>query len=241
LLYNRYIPETSQNTFINFISNSLVLSGIHTSHIQIRRELNKDADKIDPWIGGHLSACNKAWTWVLDKKMIQCQNLLQLFMGINERIIEPVCRSDASDTRYKKSELNKLRDSDPGGGESSHVPHEDVPEYLNSILVELEKCDSENDQHIMPKRVRFSAATKLAKIAWKTQFQIGYICPFYQGNWVSSRLIMNSLRCHWSLPWLILSVEDDDKQDKGRAYFDEQNLWFRLFNQEGVLTDKFIN
>lgn len=241
MLYNRYIPETDQNTFINFICNSLILSRIHISHVQIRRSLNKDKEKMDPWVRGQFAGCNEAWKFLTQKKMIQCQDLISCLITINEKLVGQVCRADTCDTRYQSSELNKLRTSEVGGGEISSVPHEEVASYVEKLFINLEKYDLENDKYIMPRRVRFSAATRLARIAWKTQFQIGYICPFFQGNWLSARLLMNILRCHWSLPWLIMSTEDDPKQDEGRAYFDERSKWFDLFNKEGVLTDKFIN
>jgi hypothetical protein len=81
---------------------------------------------------------------------------------------------------------------------------------------------------------------ELAKIAWKVQFQIGYICPFFQGNWVSARLLTNVLRVHWSLPWLMFDYPDEDKEAVGQEYKLEVSRWFDLFDEHGVLTDQFL-
>ena len=98
----------------------------------------------------------------------------------------------------------------------------------------------------MSNRIHFSAASELAKAAWKVQFQIGYMCPFFQGNWASARLLTNALRCHWSLPWITITYKEEDnfeldKDEIGKLYQEETHLWFELFDTKGVLTEDFVS
>ncbi|HIG58670.1 MAG TPA: hypothetical protein EYQ21_04625 [Flavobacteriales bacterium] len=141
------------------------------------------------------------------------------------------CSTEKDTGKFKKSELGKLRSSPTGGSETTKVLFDDVAEYIESVFSVLEKNDSERDKDIMPNRLRFDSAVELAKIAWKVQFQIGYICPFFQGNWVCARLLTNVLRVHWSLPWLTFEYPDEDKEALGQTYQLEVSRWFDLFDK----------
>lgn len=238
--YRRNIPETESKTFMAFISNSLSLSGIPFNHLQVRQESSKKATNRNPWISGHMTGCNDSWKWIMKREMIQCNKFLKWFMTLNNVLMSLPCSSEKSN-KFKRLELMKFRTSDPGGGESSSMNHSLVKQNMESLFSVLEKHDLESDEFIMPKRVRFSVASNLARVAWKVQFQIGYMCPFFQGNHVSGRLLTNILRCHWSLPWHSFEYETDSNQEMGLEYHKEEQRWDELFDEEGPLTESFLD
>lgn len=241
LLYKRNIPETDQSTFIAFVTNSLSLSGVFINHIQVRQNLAKPIGERHSWIQSHIEVIDKSWNWIMKRELIQCPEFLQWFIQLNSDLMARPCSTEKDTGKFKKSELGKLRRSPTGGNEITKILFDDVAEYIESIFSVLEKNDNEKDKDIMPKRLRFNSAVELAKIAWKVQFQIGYICPFFQGNWVSARLLTNILRVHWSLPWLTFEYPDEDKEAVGQTYQLEVSRWFDLFDEHGVLTDKFLS
>ena len=241
MLYKRNIPETKQSTFVAFISNSLSLGDHPTNHILVRQELSKTDDKRDPWIQGHMMSIDSSWRWIMQKNLIQCNSFLQWFIGINSSLMFSACSKEKFDKTLKVSELGHLRRSSVGGRENSKVDFKLIPEKMESIFSVLEETDKKHDSNIMPNRIRFNTASELAKIAWKIQFQVGYLCPFFQGNWISARLLTNTLRVHWSLPWLTFDyAKENEEEDVGREYQIEAQRWFELFDEEGVLTDKYL-
>ena len=241
MLYERNIPETDQSVFISFITNSLSLSGVFVNHIQTRQELAKPNDKRHPWIQSHMVSVDVSWKWIMQRNLIQCFGFIDWFIELNTHLMSLPCSTENNSGQFKSYELGSLRSTPPGGRETSKIPHEEVKENLESIFLSLEKYDNDHDQYIMPLRVRFSSAVELAMAAWKLQFQLGYLCPFYQGNWISARLMTNVLRCHWSLPWLTFDYSDkEEKNELGNLYNEEIAQWFKLFDDYGVLTDKFI-
>jgi len=223
-----------------FIANSLSLSGVPANHVQVRQESSKDKDFQNPWIRGQMNGCNESWKWILKREMIQCNRFLGWFIELNNILMVHACLSENS-SKFKNLELRKLRDIEVGGGEVSSVDPKRVYQDMHSLFSVLEKYDHENDKFIMPKRIKFSVASELAKVSWKAQFQIGYICPFFQGNWVSARLLTNTLRCHWSLPWHNFEYERDENREINREYHEEMHRWNALFDEEGVLTKSFLD
>jgi len=217
-----------------------MLSDIHVNQIKIRRELKKTDGKQESWVLSHMDACDLSWKFIMSKKLIQCNSISDWFTELNRRVMEPVC-NDRGEV-YSSSELGVYRSSDQCCTEDAMIDYEEIDEKMNSLFSCIEEADKKYDDSIMPHRINLGVATTLASIAWKLQFQIGYICPFFQGNWCSARIFINTLRCHWSLPWLTFNYEEhDDKEDVGRTYKNEILRWFDLFDREGVLTDKFIN
>jgi len=241
LIYKRNIPETPTTTFVAFIANSLSLSKIFVNHVQVKQELSRPVADRHPWIQSHIESIDISWRWIIKRELIQCPNFLKWFVNLNYTLMNLQCSKYKSSDQFKASELNKFRSSSTGGDESTEFISDDVVKSIESIFSMLEKCDCENDKYIMPNRLRFDSAVELAKIAWKVQFQIGYICPFFQGNWISARLLTNTLRVHWSLPWLIFDYPDEENEDVGKVYQAEAARWFDLFDNDGVLTDKFLS
>ena len=241
MLHKRHIPETDRKTFIAFISNSLSFSGVFVNHVQIRKELSKPLNERHPWVQAQMLSIDMVWKWVMQRRLIQCSEFMKWFINLNSSVMSLPCSINKSTDTFNKLKLGRFRDSLPGGNETSKMPFEEIPEKMNSIFSVLEKLDHEKDDSIMSNRVHFSAASDLAKAAWKVQFQIGYMCPFFQGNWASGRLLTNALRCHWSLPWVTFTYEDDDEKDEtGKAYQEESHAWFKLFDEKGILTEDFV-
>tara|TARA_Y100000034_G_scaffold133766_1_gene200217 strand:- start:1826 stop:2449 length:624 start_codon:yes stop_codon:yes gene_type:complete len=205
------------------------------NYIQISREISKEKDEVNPWVQAHMSSCNFAWDFILNKKLIQSSALEKWVIDLNIKLVTPTCNNDSS---HLKS-AGEYRKKD----ENSKVPHGEVQEKVRSIFLEMERLDEEHDDKIMPHRVKFEVASILARAAWKCHFQIMYIAPFSQGNAAVSRILANMLRCHWSLPWLSFNYEHEEefsKEDPGRIYFNERDRWFALFDREGVLTGQII-
>ena len=237
--YKRSIPETKTKSFMAFVANSLSLSGVPVNHVQVRQESNKEGRR-HPWIQGQMDGCNELWRWIMKRDLIQHDAFLKWFVELNNILMSGPCNNEKNDM-FRKAELRKLRNTDPGGGEVSNVDHGLVIQNMESLFSVFEKCDQENDEFIMPNRIRFNIASDLARIAWKAQFQVGYICPFFQGNWVSARLLTNTLRCHWSLPWHTFEYERNENQELGLEYHAEIQRWKDLFDAEGVLTESCLD
>tara|TARA_Y100000310_G_scaffold217831_1_gene218951 strand:+ start:3372 stop:3950 length:579 start_codon:yes stop_codon:yes gene_type:complete len=188
-----------------------------------------------------MMSIDSSWRWIIKEELIQCDKFLQWFIGMNSTLMFPACSKEKYDKTLKASELGSLRESSVGGRENSKVDVKLVPEKMESIFSALEKADKDHDGNIMPNRVRFNTASELAKIAWKAQFQIGYLCPFFQGNWISARLLTNVLRVHWTLPWLVFDYSKENEEEAaGKEYQIESQRWFDLFDKEDVLTDSYL-
>ncbi len=222
----RKFPNPNLDLLKSFVVYTNMLERI-PSNIQIIEKAIKDGKEIgDPYAVGQFSAVNN-----ILKNFAHQDNLipssktlfseekshesLQWIRDLHSTIMTPIMNNGLKTLQQDaplRHQIGTYRTVKKTLGRKIMPNPTSIKKHMHNLLLSLSKFNEEIDIKIKnPFMLSKMDIQTISEVCYNTNIKICCIKPFYDGSNRTARLVENTLRLYWGLPWKIITTDEKDK------------------------------